>query len=203
MTPRQLSFARNYAASPNAYRAAKDAGYSEQYSLTKTKRLLANPDVVLEIQRIRKRLNERADKSATDVVNAFAKIAFMDRLDFVKEDPENPGEYIYKAPHELTQDQRDIVEEVRIKNVWGKNENKERVVVNQKYFYTIMDKSRALEQMGRHFGIFDDRLKLTISQRNPFRNATPEQLEQLKKSWIETMNKPQVIDGHAEVIDEK
>jgi phage terminase small subunit len=195
MTPKQTDFARHYAETQNITQSALAAGYSHAFANTKAKYLLDNPDIVTEIKRLRARLNERADKSATDVVNEYAKVAFLDRTDFMKEDPDNEGAYIYKAPHELTQEQRDIVEKVHTNNVY-----KDGKLVSQTYRYTLMDKANALQQMGRHFGIFDDKLKLTTDRQNPFKNATPAQLSKLREAFIGTMTDPHLIEGHYEEI---
>lgn len=200
MTPRQKEFARLYVQCGVIAEAARGAGYSDKYADGMAHKLLRKPDVMEEIRRLRDRLNQQADKSATDVVNEFSKIAFTDRVGLLKEDPYYPGEFIYKSPDELTADQRAIVEKVtytmheitiiedgEVQKLWIKN-----------YTYILSDKSKALENMGRHFGIFDDKLKLTSSQQNPFKNASPAQLERLKASWVETMNGGEVpaIEGN-------
>lgn len=202
MTPKQRKFSVGYAKSQNVYKSAKEAGYSDHYARTKAKILLGNAEITAEIRRIRDRLNQQADKSATDVVNEYSKIAFADRTSFLKDDPDFPGHRMYKSPQELTQEQRDIVE--RVTPQWytrKRNINGQVVEIHRQEFrYVIADKANALQQMGRHFGIFDDKLKLGVSRVNPFTNATQAQLEQLKKSWIETMNDPKLIEGEFEEV---
>lgn len=200
MTPKQREFCRHYVKLGSAEKAALAAGYAEKYARAKSHKILEAPDVIDEIKRLRARLNEQADKSATDVVNEYSKIAFADRVDFLKEDPDRPGEFIYKSPDELTADQRSIVEKVTYTSVEivviedGEPQN----VWRKHYNYVLADKANALQQMGRHFGIFDDKLKLTGNSQNPFKNATPEQLAQLKRSAIGIMSGGQVIDGEYE-----
>lgn len=200
MTPKQLEFARHYARLQRAYSAALAAGYSKQYAHSKSALLLDKPDIVAEIQRVRARMNERAEKSATDVVNEYARIAFADRTDFLKPDPDFPDCFLYKSPDELTDDQRALVEKVT--TTWRKVEREidgQKIVRHrQEYNYVLADKANALQQMGRHFGIFDDKLKLIQAQQNPFKNATPEQLAQLKQSFIGIMSKGEVVDGEYE-----
>lgn len=194
MTPMQREFCRHYAENPDAQAAALAAGYSKQYSKSKSAKLLDNPDIVHEIQRLRSRINERAEKSATDVVNEYATIAFTDRTGFLKEDPLRPGEFIYKAPHELSDEQRALVEKVNTTR--RQIETEEGKVWRQEYNYVLLDKANALQQMGRHFGIFDDKLRLESNSKNPFANATPEQLAQLKESVIGIMTTGgTVVDG--------
>ena len=197
MTPRQREFAQLYAQGGSIKEAARGAGYSNKYADGNAHQLLNKPDVIAEIKRFRERLNQTADKSATDVVNEYAKIAFTDRVGFLKEDEYNPGEFVYKSPDELTQEQRDIVEDVsytlhevtvirdgQVEKVWVKN-----------YRYKLAEKAGALQQMGRHFGIFDDKLKLTTGGQNTFKNATQEQLKQLKQSFVGIMHQPAAVEG--------
>lgn len=203
MTPKQRKFAENYAKDPQIIKAALEAGYSQSFANKRGKWLLEQPEVVAEIQRLRNRMNERAEKSATDVVNEYARIAFTDRVDFLKEDPHCPGEYIYKAPHELSDDQRAIVEKVNMSmnelRIVNPETKEVESVVRQEYNYVLSDKANALQQMGRHFGIFDDKLKLVQHQSNPFANASPEQLEQLKRSFVGIMSGATVDGEYAEI----
>lgn len=203
MTPKQREFARLYAQCGSIKQAARGAGYCEKYADGMSHKLLKNEEVVAEIKRIRDVLNKSADKSATDVVNEYAKIAFVDRVDFLKPDPHYDGEFVYKAPDELTADQRAVVEKVNMRTRDIKVVNAETGETNeltrQEYTYVIADKQTALNQMGRHFGIFDDKLRLTGSQQNPFKNASPAQLEQLKQSWVKTMNEGAIEGEYKEV----
>ena len=202
MTPKQREFARHYAMNPDAQAAALAAGYSKQYAKSNSGKLLENQDIVHEIQRLRQRMNERAEKSATDVVNEYSKIAFLDRWGFLKPDPDFPGHHLYKSPEELTDEQRSIC--LSIKPVFRKREriiDGEKIVVHrQEWDYRLADKESALLQMGRHFGIFDDKLKLTTgSGTNPFANATPQQLEKLRRSFVGIMSGDTVDGEYKEV----
>jgi phage terminase small subunit len=203
MTPKQLNFANNYAADPNAYQAAIDAGYSLHYAKTATLRLLKNEEVQSQIQRMRERLNQQADKSATDVVNEYAKIAFADRYEFLKDDPDFPGMMINKSPDELTPEQRALCTEIKPQYHTRKRtiEGEKIEVHRQEWHYRFSDKENALQQLGRHFGIFDDKLKLIGSQTNPFKNATPAQLEALRKSWTQTMVDPKLLEGEYHEVE--
>jgi phage terminase small subunit len=204
MTPKQKLFASFYVKSGSARGAAIAAGYKENYANTVgPKKLLEHPEVIAEIRRLRSRLNETTDKSATDVVNEFSKIAFTDRVDFLKEDPHYPGEFIYKSPDELTPNQRAIVEKVTytMHEIVVITDGQPEKIWIKHYTYVLADKSKALENMGRHFGIFDDKLKLISSQQNPFKNATPAQLEKLRKSWVGVMTDPALIEGNYEEVD--
>jgi len=205
MTPKQRQFALSYVKSENAQKSAIEAGYTKQYAKSNSRKLLDIPDVIAEIKRLRARMDQQADKSATDVVNQFAKIAFTDRVSFLKPDPQHEGEFMYKSPNELTANQRDIIETTKMytaKIVTVDKDNNSNIIYRQEYVYVFSEKAKALEQMGRHFGIFDDKLRLGVSQSNPFANASQKQLEQLREAWIKTMNDTKLIEGTAVVIED-
>lgn len=206
MTPKMREFCLYYVKCDSAYQASLEAGYTKHYARGQSAKLLHHPDVIVEIKRLRARMNERADKSATDVVNEYSKIAFTDRVSFLKDDPLRPGEWMYKAPDELTEEQRAVVEKVNlaVREVKGVLPDGSSVTVQrQEYRYLLSDKANALQQMGRHFGIFDDKIKLGLSQSNPFVNASPEQLEKLQTAWAKTMGDPKLITNveYIEVSD--
>lgn len=202
MIPKHRVFAEAYVRLGSALGAAKEAGYSEHYANNSASKILARADVSTEVRRLRTRLEQKADKTALDVVNEYSKMAFVDRVDFLKADPDFPGLHIFKSPEELTPEQRAIVEQVTPQ--WHTRERvigEQKIVVHREEFkYMLSDKASALQQMGRHFGIFDDKLSLTSNQSNPFKTATPEQLERLRSSWIETMNRP-LIEGTFEKVN--
>lgn len=196
MNDRERQFCIEYAANPNAEQAALKAGYAASYSHKLAHLIIRRPHVIAEIQRLRVKMNVRAEKNATDVVNEYAIIAFTDRVGFLKPDPEFPGSVMYKAPDELTDDERALVE--RVTTTWRKVEREvdgvKKKIERQEYSYVLSDKANALQQMGRHFGIFDDKLRLQTLTKNPFSGATPEQLEQLKNAFVNTMQGGKLID---------
>jgi phage terminase small subunit len=194
---RRKEFCRLYAESNNVLQAALGAGYSEKYSHKQSYKLLDREDITNEIARIRRNLTAKADKSSVDVVNEYAAIAFSDHVDFVKPDPDFEGGWVYKSPDELTPEQRKVVEKVHMRTrkyvVDGKD------LYREEYDYTLCDKLSALNQMGRHFGIFDDKLKLTGQGANPFKNISSEKLVQLKQSIAEVMGS-ETIEG--EIVEQ-
>ena len=202
MTGKERAFCIAYAKTLNAYQSAISAGYTPTYAKIKAHKILMRPHVIVEIKRLRTRMDQMAEKSATDVVNEFSKIAFTDRVGFLKEDPERPGEFMNKAPDELSDEQRQIVEKVTMytAEIVVIDDGKSKSIFRQEYNYVLSDKANALEKMGRHFGIFDDKLKLSATQSNPFANVTQEKLEKLKATWVQTMSEVKAIEGQFEEV---
>lgn len=197
MTPKQQKFCRHYAELQNAAEAAREAGYSESYSKFSARRLLNKPEIVYEIKRIRGELVERADKTAVDVVNELATWAFDDRGEWLKDDPMYPGQKMYKEPQELTREQRACVERIYIHNHFREDDEGRRFV-RQTFSYRLISKEKAMESMGRHFGIFDDRIRLTTGGENPFANLPTEKLSEIKKAVAAVMAKPvNVYEGES------
>ena len=194
-------FALSYVKGGTAEKSALEAGYAKTYAHSKSGKLLNHPEIIAEIKRLRVRMDQQADKAAVDVVNEFSKVAFTDRTTFLKPDPDFPGQFCYKAPDELTDKQKACVEKVtpinRKKDIFDDNGVRMSSFYREEYKYIFSDKVNALTQMGRHFGIFDDKLKLGVSSQNPFTNVSQEQLAQLKESWVKTMNDPKLltVDG--------
>jgi len=194
MTPKEQKFCLAYVKNSNTHQSCREAGYSEKYGLHNGHKILERPYVIAEIKRLRERMNQSAEKSATDVVNEFSKIAFCDHVSFLKPDPEYPNQWTYKSPDELTQAQRDVVEHVSVKNIFKETEEGAHIFVRQTYHYRLSDKAKALEQMGRHYGLFNDKLKLSGGKINPFEHVSNAQLAQLEKAWVKTMNDPKLIE---------
>lgn len=184
LTDREEKFCQSYVREGVAHRAAIEAGYSAAVARAKSGFILKRPQVAKRIAELRERMDRMAVRSSVDVINELSRLAFNDALSFMKPDPEAPGLWVFKAPDELTTDQRAAVASVQTVNVRaGENPNgSDRFV--QHYTYTFHDKITALVQMGRHYGLFDDRLRLEKPNKNRFSNLTTEQLNELRSKIV-------------------
>lgn len=189
------AFCEFYAQGASIAKAAEDAGYSRNYALHRASALLKRPEIMAEIRRLRERINQLVEKSAADVVNEYSVIAFTDRIDFLKEDPDYPGQLCFKSPRELTEEQRKCVEKVHVHKRFSEPDEDGNVhFIREEYSYTLMSKESALNQMGRHFGIFDDKIGVGVQQ-NPFKNLSTEQLLKLKNSFTTVLAKGAAVEG--------
>ena len=189
MTAKEADFVRHYVVTKSAKEAARLAGYSESQQ-KRASVILHRPHIAEAIKQQNKAVMQRIAKTDADVIQELSDIAFQDPVSFMKNiaDEGEPANWVWKSPEELTKAQRACIRTVRVYQADPKNNRPER------YQYSFHDKMSALNQMGRHFGIFDDKLKLIQSQSNPFKNATPEQLAQLKRSFVGIMS-GEVVDG--------
>lgn len=178
LTNKQKVFVNEYLKDLNATRAYKTAYKnikSEETAATNGSKLLRNTKVAQEIQ---KRMDERAKRTEITqdkVLKEIARLAFTDITSIVsvKKFKINIGEYskvVIKDFSELTEDQRACIS--------GVKETKLGIEVS------FCSKERALELLGRHLGMFNDKLQLSgeVKTGNPFAGLTTEELKEIIKN---------------------
>ena len=178
LTNKQKVFVNEYLKDLNATRAYKTAYKnikSEETAATNGSKLLRNTKVAEEIQ---KRMDERAKRTEITqdkVLKEIARLAFTDITSIVsvKKFKTNIGEYskvVIKDFSELTEDQRACIS--------GVKETKLGIEVS------FCSKERALELLGRHLGMFNDKLQLSgeVKTGNPFAGLTTAELKEIIKN---------------------
>ena len=178
LTNKQKVFVNEYLKDLNATRAYKTAYKnikSEETAATNGSKLLRNTKVAEEIQ---KRMDERAKRTEITqdkVLKEIAKLAFTDITSIVsvKKFKTEKGEYskvVIKDFSELTEDQRVCIS--------GVKETKLGIEVS------FCSKERALELLGRHLGMFNDKLQISgeVKTGNPFAGLTTEELKEIIKN---------------------
>ena len=178
LTNKQKVFVNEYLKDLNATRAYKTAYKnikSEETARVNGSKLLTNTNVAEEIQ---KRMDERAKRTEITqdkVLKEIARMAFTDITSIVsvKKFKINIGEYskvVIKDFSELTEDQRVCIS--------GVKETKLGIEVS------FCSKERALELLGRHLGMFNDKLQISgeVKTGNPFAGLTTEELKEIIKN---------------------
>lgn len=178
LTNKQKVFVNEYLKDLNATRAYKTAYKnikSEETARVNGSKLLTNTNVAEEIQ---KRMDERAKRTEITqdkVLKEIAKLAFTDITSIVsvKKFKTEKGEYskvVIKDFSELTEDQRVCIS--------GVKETKLGIEVS------FCSKERALELLGRHLGMFNDKLQISgeVKTGNPFAGLTTEELKEIIKN---------------------
>jgi len=152
LTAKRKRFVDEWLIDFNGTQAAIRAGYSEKTAAATAARLLRNVNIQNEISRRQKDLQRRTEVTQERVVQELARLAFVDAsvvcvTDFDK----------------LTEDQRAAIQGVKPTNFGWE--------------IKLCDKLKALELLGRHIGMFNDKLdiKATISE-NPFAGLSTEEL---------------------------
>ena len=175
LTPKQMRFVDEWLIDFNGTQAAIRAGYSEKTAAATAARLLRNVNIPNEISRRQKDLQRRTEVTQERVVMELARVAFADATDFVQVETRiiNRGDIevpldlaVHKETAELSADQRAAIASIK----QGANGVE----------IKLHDKIKALELLGRHIGMFNDKLELkaTVAE-NPFAGLSTDELRRL------------------------
>ncbi|KAF5089802.1 Terminase small subunit [anaerobic digester metagenome] len=150
LTPKQAEFARQYLVDMNATQAAIRAGYSEKTAYSIGAGLLHKASVAEAIAAAQAKREKRTEITQDKVVAELARIAFGNARDVMDW---GPSGVTLKSSGELTDDQAASVAEV------SETTTREGGSLKLKRH----DKVKALELLGRHLGMFTDKVKNEIS----------------------------------------
>lgn len=199
MTKRELAFCEHYVQSRSLREAARQAGYSSGW-VNRAYQIYDRPHVRERIAELSRQVQERAVTSGAEVVNEIAKVAFLDVASFMKEDPSLPGCRMWKAPDELTDEQRACIAQIHVSDyefVAGQDDDgKDIVEIRQSYTYQFHDKMNALEKLGKHFQIFGDSHTTNINL-NRFSSLPEDVLHELEEKLAG------VLEGEYTVMGEE
>lgn len=167
LSPKQKLFVAEYLVDLNATQAAIRAGYSERTAYSIGQENLKKPEIVAAIQAAMNARAQRTEITADRVLGELAKIGFADIRKAVKwrsdmqvgyTDPETEEQASMFTnsvrlvdSHELDDDTAAAIASVSQTDKGGLK-------------ITFHDKKGALEAMGRHLGIFNDKLKVEVSE---------------------------------------
>lgn len=185
LTEKQKIFANEYLVDLNATRAYKKAYPStkkEQTINAAASRLLRNVKVKEYIDKKIKDREKRTEITQDKVLNELAAIAFSKGSDYaevinrniivdgktVLDEEGNPQTYQdveLKLTSQLTEQQKKAISNIKR----GKNGIE----------VSTYDKVRALELLGKHLGMFKDKVEVSGVINNPFENLTTEELIKL------------------------
>lgn len=145
MTKKQKQFCEEYLIDLNATQAAIRAGYSCETAYSIGQENLNKPEIRANIDQAMAERSKRTGVNSDRVVRELAKIAFVNAVDVINADTATLK--ADAAPEDLA-----AIQSVKVKT-FG-NDGMEREI-------RMADKLKALELLGRHMGMFDDRLKLS------------------------------------------
>lgn len=145
MTKKQKSFCEEYLIDLNATQAAIRAGYSPKTAYSIGHELLSKPDIRARIDKAMAERSKRTGVNADRVVRELAKVAFVNAPDVI--DVKNA----VLLP-DASRDDTAAIASVKVKIVSGDTESEEREI-------KLADKLKALELLGKHMGMFTDRLE--------------------------------------------
>lgn len=186
LTNKQKLFADEYLIDLNAtraYKAVYKAVKNDETAAAASARLLRNVKVVEYIKLRMKDREKRTEITQDKVLNELAAIAFAKGTDFAQivEEPIIKGSQYVRDPDTGKLRMQEVVKiiptdklpEEKQKAIAGIKEGKYGIEV------ATCDKVKALELLGRHLGMFKDKVEVTGNIKNPFENLTTEDLKKL------------------------
>lgn len=145
MTKKQKRFCEEYLIDLNATQAAIRAGYSPDTAKAIGCENLTKPDIRAHIDRAMAERSRRTGVNADRVVQELAKIAFVNATDVI--DPKTATVKEDALPEDTA-----AIQSVKVKTFGEDGLERE---------IKMADKLKALEMLGRHLGMFKDKLELS------------------------------------------
>lgn len=147
MTKKQKLFVEEYLIDLNATQAAIRAGYSPDTAREQGSRLLANVNIRAYIDKAMAERSKRTGVNADRVVQELAKIAFVNAMDVIDQKTATVKE-------DASSDDTAAILSVKVKTFGEDGLERE---------IKMADKIKALELLGKHLGMFKDKVELSGS----------------------------------------
>ena len=175
LTAKQQRFVDEYLIDLNASQAAIRAGYSENRASEIGYQLLQKTTVQKYIQKRKDDRMERTEITQDMVLRELAAIAFADATDYVnvvmKPFLTEGGDEVFLPDVAITETGE--LTPVQKKAIAGIKQGKNGIELK------LNDKTRALELLGKHLGMFTENIQVNGSLNNPFEGLTTEELKKL------------------------
>ena len=148
LTPKQRLFVQEYLIDLNAKQASIRAGYSPANAEFQGHQLINNPKVKYAIELAMYEREQRTKVTQDRVIEELAKIAFINPTDVV-------NSYDASLHNGASREDTAAISSIRVK----KFPSREGFGVEREI--KLHDKIRALELLGKHLGLFNDKLNIT------------------------------------------
>lgn len=176
LTPKQERFVAEYLIDLNATQAAIRAGYSAKTASSQGERLLRNVEVAKAMQAAMKAREQRTEITQDRVLKELAKLGFANMQDYMSVTQEGEP---FADLSKLTRDQAAAITEFTVEDFTEGRGDDARDVRRVKF--KLADKRAALVDIGKHLGMFKDKLELTGKAGGPVETVTRIELVPLTK----------------------
>ena len=156
LTPKQQRFVDEYLIDLNATQAAIRAGYSPKTAGQIGEQNLKKLEIKKAIEQAQQERQKRTKITADSVLQELAKIGFANMLDYMSE---HNGQ-MHLDFSKLTRDQAAAISEYQTETVMGGEERPDML----KTRFKLLDKRAALVDIGRHLGMFKDKIETSGEQ---------------------------------------
>ena len=151
---RRTRFVKEYLIDQNATRAAIAAGYSEATAGQAGARLLKNVQIRSQIEQKNEEINQKLDISVERVKTELARLAFYDPRAYWNQDG------TAKAMAEIDEDSARALAGFEVAELFT-GSGEERATAGYIKKFKLVDKTKALEQIGRHLKMFTDKYEVS------------------------------------------
>lgn len=179
LNDKQRRFVEEYLKDLNATQAAIRAGYSTKTAGSQAFDLLKKPEIQEAITEAMKRRETRTAITQDKVLKELAKIGFSNMADYMRVGEDGDP---YLDFSKLDRDQAAALVEVTVEDFKdGRGEDARDV---RRVKFKLADKRAALVDIGKHLGMFKDRVEFTGKDGGPVEYAgiTPKELEEAVKN---------------------
>lgn len=161
LTAKQKAFIQEYLKDLNATQAYMRAGYkaNENVARTNSSRLLANANIQAEIEKAMARREKRTEVTQDRVVKELSKVAFSNITDYCSFttqktviDYEDDGTPIYGYIQVVEMKDSNEIDPTAISEISTKDNH---------FRFKLYDKLKAIELLGKHLGMFKDKVELS------------------------------------------
>lgn len=146
LTDKQERFCQEYLKDANATQAAIRAGYSEKTARSLGQRLLTNVDIKNRLDKLREPLEEQTTVSRNRIIEEYAKIAFSNVKDIFMVDNQLMN---------VCQMDDDVAAAVSSVETYEDFDPVTKQIVGTTKKVKLYDKIRALDSLGKIYGIFE------------------------------------------------
>ena len=159
---KRAMFAKEYLVDLNATQAALRAGYAPRSARQQAQRLMTNVDILTAINAGMARRSKAIEIKAADVLAELGKLAFSNVLDFMR--PDGNGGMVVDL-EAITRDQAAAISEVTVEQTAPAREegtDTPATPAMMKIKLKLADKRAPLELVGKHLGMFSDKLEVDL-----------------------------------------
>lgn len=189
LTDKQRIFANEYLVDLNATRAYKKAypGVKKDETAAQAgSRMLRNVKVKEYIDKRMREREIRTEITQDKVLQELATIAFSNGTDFAKVVEKNETRPVYNDNGDIIGKEEITYKDVELEITDNLPMNKKKAIAaikNTKFGIAVetCDKVKALELLGKHLGMFKDKLEVTGNINNPYEGLTTEDLKKMIK----------------------
>ncbi len=162
LTAKQKRFVDEYMVDLNATQAAIRSGYSAKTARSVGSENLTKPDIASAIEKRQKRLADKYEVNQERIVAELARIGFSNMQDYMRSNSEGDPFLDFSN---LTRDQAAALAEVTVEDFKdGRGEDARDV---RRVKFKLHDKRAALVDLGKHLGMFKERVEHTGKDGGP------------------------------------